>query len=66
MYCITAIINRAGGAPVSWTYYSAHLLTQAQCENMLSRHKEVGKNNGFRVKLTEFCCEKAGNNARGI
>ncbi|MDI3438273.1 DUF1187 family protein [Erwinia sp. V90_4] len=59
MYRITAIINKAGGAPVSWTYYSARRLTQTQCENMLSRAREAGKGHGFRVRLTEFCCEKA-------
>ncbi|MGU3428878.1 DUF1187 family protein [Enterobacter hormaechei] len=58
MYRITAIINKAGGSPVSWTYYSARSLTQTQCENMLSVNKEAGKSHGFRVRLTEFCCEK--------
>ena len=58
MYRITAIINKVGGSPVSWTYYSAYRLTQVQCENMLSRDKEVGKGHGFRVMLTKFCCEK--------
>ena len=58
MYRITAIINKAGGAPVSWTYYSVRRLTQGQCENMLSRDKEAGKRPGFRVTLAEFCCEK--------
>lgn len=66
MYRITAVIHKAGGAPVSWTYYSAHRLTQAQCENMLTRDKEAGKSHGFRVRLTEFCCEKVENNARYI
>jgi len=66
MYRITAIINKAGGAPASWTYYSARRLTQTQCENMLSRDKEVGKGHGFRVRLTAFCCEKAGDDARVI
>lgn len=59
MYRITAIINKAGGAPVSWTCYSARRLTQTQCENMLSRDKEAGRRNGLRVTLTEFSCEKA-------
>ncbi|MGX8940373.1 DUF1187 family protein [Symbiopectobacterium sp. Eva_TO] len=58
--------NKAGGAPVSWTYYSARRLTQAQCENMLSRDKEVGKGHGFRVMLTEFCCEKVEDDVRVI
>ncbi|MFK3914836.1 DUF1187 family protein [Enterobacter cancerogenus] len=58
MYRITAVINKAVGSPVSLTYYSARSLTQTQCENMLSRDKEVGKNHGYRVRLTEFCCEK--------
>ncbi|HDC4362257.1 TPA: DUF1187 family protein [Enterobacter hormaechei] len=66
MYCITAIINRPGGAPTSWTYNAARRLTQAQCENMLSRDKEAGKSHGFRVKLTEFCCENVDNKLRGI
>ncbi|TKK12448.1 hypothetical protein EcCFBP13530_23710 [Enterobacter cancerogenus] len=58
MYRITAIINKAGGAPVSWTYYSARILTQKQCEKMFSKDKEAGKSYGYRVRLTEFCCEK--------
>ncbi|HFQ9142132.1 TPA: DUF1187 family protein [Enterobacter cancerogenus] len=58
MYRITAIINKAGGAPVLWTYYSARSLTQKQCENMLSRDKQAGRHTGFRVSLTAFCCEK--------
>ncbi|HEQ3521860.1 TPA: DUF1187 family protein [Citrobacter freundii] len=66
MHRITAIINKAGGAPVSWTYYSARRLTQKQCENMLSRDKEAGKSFGFQVKLTEFCCEKVENRGRVI
>lgn len=66
MYRITAVIHKAGGAPVSWTYYSARRLTQAQCENMLSQGKEAGKSHGFRVTLTEFCCEKAEDDARVI
>ncbi|EPY7113974.1 DUF1187 family protein [Klebsiella variicola] len=28
MYRITGVIHKAGGAPVSWTYYSARRLTQ--------------------------------------
>lgn len=66
MYRITAIINKAGGAPVSWTYYSEHRLTQMECEKKLSRDKEAGIHNGFRVRLTEFCCEKANDDVRGI
>jgi Protein of unknown function (DUF1187). len=66
MYRITAFINKAGGAPVSWPYYSARRLTQTQCENMLSRDREAGKGHGFRVRLAEFCCEKAGDDARVI
>ncbi|WP_277973549.1 DUF1187 family protein, partial [Pantoea agglomerans] len=66
MYRITAVIHKAGGAPVSWTYYSARRLTQAQCENMFSVDKEARKSHGFRVKLTEFCCEKVENKMRVI
>ncbi|VEN40722.1 unnamed protein product [Callosobruchus maculatus] len=66
MYRITAVIHKAGGTPVLWTYYSARRLTQTQCENMLSRDKEAGKSQGFRARLTEFCCEKAENKARVI
>lgn len=66
MYRITAIINKSGGAPVSWTYYSARRLTQMQCENMLSRDKEAGRHTGSRVVLTEFCCEKAKDNMKAI
>lgn len=62
MYRITAIINKAGGAPVSWTFYSRHRMTLEQCETKLSRNSEAGKHNGFRVTLTEFLCEKVGNN----
>jgi len=58
MYRITGVIHKTGGAPVSWTYYSARRLTQEQCENMLSRAKEAGKHNGFRVTLTNFSCER--------
>ncbi|WP_440867931.1 DUF1187 family protein [Symbiopectobacterium purcellii] len=58
MYRITVIINKAGGAPVFWTYYSARRLTQAQCENMLSRDKVEGEIYGFRVELIEFNCEE--------
>ncbi|EIH9877526.1 DUF1187 family protein [Enterobacter roggenkampii] len=27
MYRITAVINKAGGAPVSWTFYSGRRMT---------------------------------------
>lgn len=66
MYRITAFIHKAGGAPVLWTYYSARRLTQTQCENMFSVDKEAGKSHGFRVKLTEFCCENMGSKERGV
>ncbi|EBK7142940.1 hypothetical protein DO822_16955 [Salmonella enterica subsp. enterica serovar Saintpaul] len=66
MYRITAVINKPGGAPVSWTYYSSRRLTQAQCENMLSKDKEAGRHNGFRVTLTEFSCERADDGVRFI
>ncbi|WP_252120357.1 DUF1187 family protein [Symbiopectobacterium purcellii] len=46
MYRITAVIHKAGGAPVLWTYYSARRLTQTQCENMLSRGKVTGLGSG--------------------
>lgn len=62
MYRITAVINKAGGAPVSWTFYSGRRMTLEQCETMLSRNREAGRHNGFRVSLTEFLCEKVGNN----
>lgn len=58
MYRITGVIHKAGGAPVSWTYYSARRLTQGQCENMLSRAKESGGYNGFLVTLTDFSCDR--------
>ncbi|EKC2282245.1 DUF1187 family protein [Salmonella enterica] len=62
MYRITAVINKAGGAPVSWTFYSGRRMTLEQCETMLSRDREAGRHNGFRVTLTEFLCEKVDNN----
>ena len=52
MYRITAVINKAGGAPVSWTFYSGRRMTLEQCETMLSRDREAGRHNGFRVTLT--------------
>lgn len=58
MYCIKAVINKAGGAPVLWTYYSEQRMTLEQCEAKMSRDKEAGRYNGFRVTLTEFSCEK--------
>lgn len=66
MYRITAVIIKTGGAPVSWTYYSTRRLTQAQCENMLSRDKEAGKSHGFRVTLTKFRCEKTEDTVRAF
>ena len=58
IYCITGVIHKFGGAPVTWTYYSARRLSQTQCEDMLSRAKEVGRSYASRVKLTEFKCER--------
>lgn len=62
MYRITAVINKAGGAPVSWIFYSGRRMTLEQYETMLSRNREAGRHNGFRITLTEFLCEKVGNN----
>lgn len=58
MFRITAVINKAGGAPVFWTYFSERQLTLEQCETMLSKDKVAGRCNGFRVTLTTFSCEK--------
>ena len=66
MYRITAIINKAGGAPVSWTFYSGRRMTLEQCETMLSRDREAGRHNGFRVTLTDFSCEKVEDGATVI
>lgn len=65
-YRITATIHKPGGAPVSWTYYSAHRMTSVQCEKMLSKNKEAGRHNGFQVTLTDFSCEKVENNEEVI
>lgn len=54
MYRITAVINKAGGATVSWFFYSERRMMLEQCETMLSRGREAGRHNGFRVTLTEF------------
>lgn len=66
MYRITAVINKAGGAPVSWIYYSSRRLTQTQCENMLSLDNQAGRGYGFRVTLSEFSCEKTEDDLRVV
>jgi antisense regulator of RalR protein len=66
MYRITGIIHKAGGAPVSWVYYSTRRFSQAQCENMLSQHKIAGTCRAFRVILTNFCCKKIDDGNRTI
>ena len=66
MYRITAVINKAGGAPVSWTFYSGRRMTLEQCETMLSGNRGAGGDNVFRVTLTEFCCERADDGVRII
>ena len=66
MYRITAVINKAGGAPVSWTFYSGRRMTLEHCETMLSRDREAGRYNGFRVTLTEFSCERVDDGVRVI
>ncbi|ENN8814628.1 DUF1187 family protein [Salmonella enterica] len=66
MYRITAVINKAGGAPVSWTFYSGRRMTLEQCETILSRDREAGRYNGFRVTLTEFSCERVDDGVRFI
>ncbi|MFJ7172416.1 DUF1187 family protein [Citrobacter freundii] len=58
MYKITAIIEKAGNAPTSWTRYSKVKLTRAECEKMISGRHEAGISRIEKAKLKSFECVK--------
>lgn len=58
MYKITAIIEKAGNAPTSWTRYSKVKMTSSQCEKMLSGKHEAGVSRIEKATLKSFECVK--------
>lgn len=58
MYKITAIIEKAGNAPTSWTRYSKLKMNKAQCEKMISGKHEAGVSRIEKATLKRFKCVK--------
>ncbi|EEK2382794.1 DUF1187 family protein [Salmonella enterica] len=58
MYKITAIIEKSGNAPTSWTRYSKVKMTQPQCEKMISGRHEAGVSRIEKATLKRFKCVK--------
>ncbi|EMR0736673.1 DUF1187 family protein [Citrobacter braakii] len=58
MYKITAIIEKAGNAPTSWTRYSKVKMTRTQCEKMISGKHEAGVSRIEKAILKNFKCIK--------
>ncbi|EOZ7472375.1 DUF1187 family protein [Enterobacter hormaechei] len=64
MYIIKGKIHKPGGEPVTWIHYSHNKMTLAQCENVFSKDNVAGKCFGYRVRITEFSCEKISDDIR--
>ena len=58
MYKITAIIEKAGNAPTSWTRYSRVKMTRLQCEKMISGKHAAGVSRIEKATLRHFECVK--------
>lgn len=58
MYKITAIIEKAGNAPTSWTRHSKVKMTRSECEKMISGKHEAGVSRIEKASLKNFKCVK--------
>lgn len=59
MYKITAIVNKPGNTPTTWTHFSEQKMNKTECEKMLSGRTDAGKSREEKVMLEQFKCVKA-------